>query len=137
MTAFLAKAESMCNCGCKKLEYPCQECEPICFSGSVSGSGTGSDESGPCVDFLTATTTGAPEEGLYKCVGGVDDQATVSWPGGSFFSPANQPEKGPCYGSHGFSFNAGFKVDEVAQCQAGSWGGGVGCELTCCLIPAP
>lgn len=132
MTAFI---KSDCECDCDAVTAACEDCN--CFSGDISGNGTGSDQSGPCVDFLTAVSEEAPKTGLYECNGGVDDQATVTWQGGSFFSPANQPGIGPCYGAHNFSFTAYVGEGTTMKCEAGSWGGGVGCNFTCCLIEAP
>ena len=109
----------------------------VSFSGSASGSGSGVDEAGPCVDFLTAVTTPAPKTGFYECTGGVDDQATVTWPGGSFFSPAEYPGIGPCYGAHSFVFTSSFNAGDTVTCEAGSWGSFIGCEITCCRVNAP
>lgn len=116
----------------------CPECcGPVCFSGSNFTIGTGIDETGPCVDFLTTITDAAPETGLYECTGLVDDQATITWPAGRFFSPANQPNVGPCYGAHEFSFTAFIQKNQTISCEAGSWGGNIGCEINCCLISVP
>lgn len=114
----------------------CTCCDPIgpCISGSNDAPGTGNNQNGPCVDFVTATTTAATMDGLYVCTGGVDDQANITWSGGSFFSPANQPNVGPCYGAHNFSFNANLQKGDTVTCNAGSWGGPVGCSINCCPI---
>jgi hypothetical protein len=109
----------------------------ISFFGSNFENGVGKDESGPCVDFLTTTTEPAPQTGLYECKGLVDDQGTITWSGGSFFSPANQQNVGPCFGGHEFTFTAFFQQGQTVSCEAGSWGDFIGCEMLCCLIPAP
>lgn len=114
----------------------CTCCDPIgpCISGSNGGGGSGSDPSKPCVDFVTATTTAATVDGLYQCTGSVDDQANITWSGGSFSSPADQPGVGPCYGAHNFSFNANLKIGDTVTCNAGSWGGPVSCSINCCPV---
>ena len=115
----------------------CECCGPIsaCISGSnQSGGNDDSDPRGPCVEFLTATTTAATIDSLYECTGSVDDQANITWSGGSFFSPAANPWFGPCYGAHSFSFNANLKIGDTVTCNAGSWGGAVGCSINCCPV---
>lgn len=116
------------SCGC---------CGPICLLGDAVGRGSSGDPAGPCVHFTTATTTPAKVAGLYQCTGGVDDQGEMTWPGGSFSSPASMPSVGPCYGAHNFSFTASLDVGDTVTCNAGSWGGGIECHLSCCLIIAP
>jgi hypothetical protein len=107
-----------------------------CISGEASGSGSGTDENGPCVDFLSAvTTSGAQVTGLYNCSGGVDDQGTWTWSGGSKFRPASGP--GPCYGAGSISWVAALNKGARMRCRAGSWGGNVGCSMNCCLQEAP
>jgi hypothetical protein len=86
------------------------------------------------VDFVTATTTAAAQAGLYQCTGGVDDSGELTWPGGSFSSPSTG---GQCYGAHNFSFTASLAVGDTISCNAGSWGGNIECNLSCCLITAP
>lgn len=119
----------------------CPECcEPECaigFGGASRKAGKGENPAGPCVDFDTMITTEVPQDGFYLCTGGVDDEATITWSGGSFFSPAAFPESGPCYGAHLFSFSANFTAGDKIECVAGSWGGRVGCNINCCLVPAP
>jgi hypothetical protein len=115
----------------------CDCCGQICISGNQSDDGGGGDPSGPCRDFLTVETTPATKAGLYKCTGGVDDEGQMTWDGGSYFSPANQPSVGPCYGAHGFEFNATLNIGDTVSCQAGSWGGIYECSITCCYISAP
>jgi hypothetical protein len=115
------------------------ECAPGApsISGSATQQGTGTNQSGPCVDFITATTTPATVSGLHKCTGGVDDQGNMTWPGGSFFSPSNQPSVGPCFGAHNFEFYAKLNTGDTVSCEAGSWGGPVTCIISCCLVTAP
>jgi len=72
--------------------------------------------------------------GFYRCTGGVDDSGFLTWPGGSFDSPATIP---PCFGAHSFSFYAKLNVGETVTCYAGSYGGRVGCSISCCLVKAP
>jgi hypothetical protein len=62
------------------------------------------------------------------------DQANITWSGGSFSSPADQPGVGPCYGGHNFSFNANLKIGDTVTCNAGSWGGAVSCSINCCPV---
>ena len=119
----------------------CYKCEADddggCISGHGIGEGSYGDPSGPCVDSTTATTTAAKVAGLYQCTGGVDDKGEMTWPGGSFSSPASMPDVGPCYGAHDFSFTASLGVGDTVSCNAGSWGGGIECHLSCCLVTAP
>lgn len=121
----------------KNEKVSCICCNPLCVSGSASQEGTGGNPSGPCVDFITAKTTKAIIPGLYKCTGYVDDQGNMTWPGGSFFSPAQQPNIGPCYGGHEFEFYANLNIGDIVSCNAGSWGGGNGCNISCCVVLAP
>jgi len=88
-------------------------------------------EVGPCIDFLTATTTTAKSDGLYQCTGYADDQANITWPGGSLFFPA--PEGG-CVGTNNLSFNVSLTKGDTVSCTAGSWGGIVGCRINCCPV---
>lgn len=113
------------------------ECCEFCVSASQYGNGGEGNRGGPCRDFLTTKTDKVQIEGLYSCVGSVDDAAQISWPGGTFSSPAAQPWVGPCYGAHAFSFNAMFKEDDIVTCTAGSWGIIYGCQIKCCYISAP
>lgn len=98
--------------------------------------GSGTDTSSGCVDSQSATTTAAEFDGVYTCTGSVDDNGEMSWGGGSYSSPSNT-DTGPCYGAHGFSFTANLKVGDTVTCRAGSWGGEVGCTISCCGTPAP
>ena len=130
-----AKIKSPCGC---KGDCSIKCGTSCCISGGVSGSGSGEDTSGPCVDFLDAITdTGAPVEGIYNCTGGADDQGNWTWSGGSHFKPAGQPNVGPCFGAGGTSFIANLKQGDKVKCEAGSWGGNVGCNMNCCLQGAP
>lgn len=121
------------SCACCS---PSGECAPGApsISGSAEQGGTGYDPNGPCVDFITAITTPATVSGLYKCTGGVDDQGNMTWPGGSFFSPA---DFAPCYGAHNFEFYANLNIGDTVSCEAGSWGGPNGCNISCCFVSAP
>ena len=124
------------GCGCVgTCENKCDD--GCCFSASVSGQGSGTDSSGPCVDFLSATSDKANYTGVYDCTGGADDEGTWTWSGGSHFKPAGQPNVGPCYGAGGTSFVANMQRGQTMKCRAGSWGGNVGCDLNCCLQQAP
>ena len=105
--------------------------------GASEGGSSGGDSSGPCNDFVNAVSNPAPCKGLYNCYGGVDDQGEISWAGGSFFSAADQPNVGPCYGAHNFSFTAYLNKNDTITCRAGSWGGPVGCNFSCTKITAP
>jgi hypothetical protein len=67
----------------------------------------------------------------------VDDQGNMTWAGGSFFSPAGQPGVGPCFGAHNFEFYANLNIGDTVSCEAGSWGGNVGCNISCCFVSAP
>jgi len=122
-----------------KVSCSCCGCAPGApsISGNASQEGIETDPSSPCVDFITATTTPATISGLYKCTGSVDDQGNMTWPGGSFFSPANQPSVGPCYGAHDFEFYANLNVGDTVSCEAGSWGGPNNCNISCCFVSAP
>jgi hypothetical protein len=124
------------GCGCVgTCQNKCDE--GCCFSASVSDDVPDGDQSGPCRDFRTATSDQANYTGVYDCTGGADDEGTWTWPGGSHFKPANQPDVGPCYGASNTAFIANMQEGQKMKCQAGSWGGGVGCNLNCCLQQAP
>jgi hypothetical protein len=117
-------------------EPQCQCGDDGCISGSASGSGSGTDTSSGCVDSKSATTTPAEYDGVYTCTGSVDDNGEMSWGGGSYSSPSST-DTGPCYGAHSFSFTANLKKGSTVTCMAGSWGGDVGCTITCCGTAAP
>lgn len=119
------------SCAC------CAPPPPVCFRGVNSKIGSGTNPNGPCVDFLTTITSKVPEDGFYHCIGGADDQATITWDGGNYFSPSRIPSVGPCYGGGQFDFSANFKAEDTVNCIAGSWGSSVGCTIECCLISAP
>jgi hypothetical protein len=125
------------GCGCVgTCENKCDE--GCCFSASIAGFGPGTDQSGPCVDFLTATSTKANYTGVYDCIGNSDDEGTWTWPAGSLYLPATDPGTGPCYGTNiGVSFVASMQKNQTMKCRGGSWGGNVGCDLNCCLQQAP
>jgi len=126
--------------GGEAYEGECECCtgKECSVSGGAGDNGSGgTNTEGPCVDFVNAVSDPAPCRGLYTCSGGVDDQAEISWPGGSFFSPADQPNVGPCYGAHDFSFTAYLNKKDTITCRAGSWGGPVGCNFSCTKIKAP
>lgn len=106
-----------------------------CISKSASQQGTGTNPNGPCVDFTSATTGPSKASALYSCTGHVDDSGEITWSGGSYSSPATGP--GPCFGAHNFSFTAFINKGGTVTCNASSWGGTVGCSITCCIIVAP
>lgn len=117
--------DSECNDGC-------------CISGGASGTGSGTDQTGPCADFLNASTNEAKYDGVYSCLASADDEGTWTWPGGSHYKPAfYEPYVGPCYGAGSTSFIAILKEGDKVKCKAGSWGGDIGCNMTCCIITAP
>lgn len=112
----------------------------ICISGSEFKRGPDIPDrnvTDPCTDFLTVTTTQATKSGLYKCTGVVDDQGSMTWASGSYYSPGSSPNIGPCFGRHSFEFNATLNVGDTVSCEAGSWGSDYGCQITCCYVSAP
>ena len=130
----MAKLKRGCRC-VGTCENKCDE--GCCFSASNFGNGSGTDQSGPCVDFLSATSDKVNYTGVYDCTGGADDEGTWTWPDGSHFKPADQPNVGPCFGAGGTVFVANMEKDQKMKCRGGSWGGNVGCEFNCCLREAP
>jgi len=129
------------GCGCEESTDPCEwQCgcpDGGCLVASARGEGGNGPTSGPCVDFIGATSTGARTTGVYACTGGADDEGTWTWPGGSHFKPANQPNVGPCYGASGTSFTAFLSRGDTMSCKAGSWGSSVSCDFRCCPQAAP
>jgi hypothetical protein len=91
----------------------------------------GPDDTIPCQDFRTHKTNKVPKTGLYVCEGYIDDLGTITWSGGSYYSPPLQQQ---CYGPMPFSFNAFLTKGEILTCEAGSWAGNVGCVFTCCPV---
>lgn len=111
------------------------ECSVV--GSALEGGSDGGQKSGPCNDFVNAVSDPAPCRGLYSCSGGSDDQAEISWAGGSLFFPAAIPSVGPCYGVTSFSFTAYLNKGDSITCRAGSWGGPVSCNFSCTKIKAP
>lgn len=115
----------------------CPECcnaETGCFGHVDVVDGGSGDPEGPCSSFRTSTSTPAPSSGYYYCVGGIDDEGTISWPNGSFFSDAIYYQ---CYGAHVFDFTSYFAEGDTVTIEAGSADGNVGSYIECCKIEAP
>ena len=126
------------GCGCAGT---CDnKCDDACCFSAFAYEDRGGDNptDGPCADFLGATSDMAKYTGFYDCVGYSDDEGLWTWPGGSLYRPASIPSIGPCYGANvNVQFSANMKKGQTMRCRGGSYGGGVGCSLDCCVRGAP
>lgn len=109
------------------------ECCTLCVSGNSGFPFLPIPEQvGPCIDFLTATTTSVRKAGLYTCRGRADDSANINWPGGNYVVPPSSGDFSRCIGPSDFEFTTNLNVGDRVSCEAGSWGGIVGCRIICC-----
>ena len=129
-----AKLKRPCGCdaGC---EVQCSDTCCITGTGERLDSYEGSEEDCP-YSLNVQTDNKTVVAGMYDCAGGRDDRATVTWSGGSANFETGNPEK-YCAGAGSWSVSIYLEKNQKVQCLAQSWGGPIGCSISCCLVQAP